>query len=120
MICNTYTHTYTQNCTKSCVDNCFENDPNVNIVYKRIPVHDIRSENILAHVDAACNFIEGVQKQQGKVLVHCLMGISRACTFTIGHLMRENGNDISLTFCAFCVPIYRIHLQAHWTLHCNF
>ncbi|KAG6868111.1 hypothetical protein C0993_007489 [Termitomyces sp. T159_Od127] len=45
-----------------------------------IAVDDSEYDNILIHLPTACDFIEAALKDNGKVLVHCVMGISRSAT----------------------------------------
>ena len=45
-----------------------------------IPVHDSELENLLIHLVEACRFIENALKQDGRILLHCVMGISRSTT----------------------------------------
>ena len=45
-----------------------------------IPVEDSEFENLLVHLPVACSFIQNAVDAGGKVLVHCVMGISRSAT----------------------------------------
>ena len=45
-----------------------------------IPVQDSEFENLLVHLPIACRFIQDALDAGGKVLVHCVMGISRSAT----------------------------------------
>ncbi|KDQ29856.1 hypothetical protein PLEOSDRAFT_1096743 [Pleurotus ostreatus PC15] len=45
-----------------------------------IAVHDSEYENLLIHLPNACRFIQAAMDNGGKVLVHCVMGISRSTT----------------------------------------
>jgi dual specificity phosphatase 12 len=45
-----------------------------------IPVQDSEYEDILVHLPEACRFIRGAINGGGRVLVHCVMGISRSAT----------------------------------------
>ncbi|KAF4575458.1 hypothetical protein EYR40_004804 [Pleurotus pulmonarius] len=45
-----------------------------------IAVHDSEYENLLIHLPNACRFIQAAMENGGKVLVHCVMGISRSTT----------------------------------------
>ena len=45
-----------------------------------IPVQDSEFENLLVHLPIACSFIQTALDAGGKVLVHCVMGISRSAT----------------------------------------
>ncbi|KAF9651237.1 DSPc-domain-containing protein [Thelephora ganbajun] len=53
-----------------------------------IPVQDSEFENLLVHLPIACSFIQGAIDAGGKVLVHCVMGVSRSATVTCAYLMR--------------------------------
>ena len=45
-----------------------------------IPVQDSEFENLLIHLPIACRFIQDALDAGGKVLVHCVMGVSRSAT----------------------------------------
>ena len=45
-----------------------------------IPVEDSELENLLIHLPEACRFIHNALEQGGRVLIHCVMGISRSTT----------------------------------------
>ena len=45
-----------------------------------IPLHDTEYEDLLIHLPKTCEFIQAALSQGGKVLVHCVMGISRSTT----------------------------------------
>jgi hypothetical protein len=45
-----------------------------------IPVDDSQYSDILIELPKACQFIEEAISEGGKVLVHCVMGISRSAT----------------------------------------
>ncbi|KAG6808901.1 hypothetical protein H0H93_016355, partial [Arthromyces matolae] len=53
-----------------------------------IPIEDTEYDNILIQLPTACEFIEAALKSQGKVLVHCVMGISRSTTVIAAYLMK--------------------------------
>lgn len=46
-----------------------------------IPVQDSELDNLLIHLPEACNFIQNALDQEGgRILLHCVMGISRSIT----------------------------------------
>lgn len=45
-----------------------------------IPVQDSELENLLIHLSEACRFIQNALDQGGRILLHCVMGISRSIT----------------------------------------
>ena len=57
------------------------------IAVMHIKVSDWDTEPISKFFHAAHEFIE---KSPGKVLVHCLAGVSRSCTVVVAHLMLKN------------------------------
>ncbi|KAG6908359.1 hypothetical protein DXG01_005177 [Tephrocybe rancida] len=54
-----------------------------------IAVDDSEYDNILIHLPDACQFIEAALKCDGKVLVHCVMGISRSTTVVAAYRRPE-------------------------------
>ncbi|KIL58965.1 hypothetical protein M378DRAFT_27261 [Amanita muscaria Koide BX008] len=58
-----------------------------------IAVHDSEYEDLLIHLPRACRFIESAVSGGGKVLVHCVMGISRSATVVAAYLMKSKGMD---------------------------
>ncbi|KAF9780038.1 protein-tyrosine phosphatase-like protein [Thelephora terrestris] len=52
-----------------------------------IPVQDSEFENLLVQLPAACSFIQNAIDGGGKVLVHCVMGVSRSATVICAYLM---------------------------------
>ncbi|KAM4704254.1 dual specificity protein phosphatase 8-like [Rhinophrynus dorsalis] len=59
--------------------------------FLRIPINDSYCEKILPWLSAAVEFIEKVELVNGKVLVHCLAGISRSAAVAIAYIMRSMG-----------------------------
>ncbi|KAF8076945.1 protein-tyrosine phosphatase-like protein [Lyophyllum atratum] len=53
-----------------------------------IAVEDTEYDNILIHLPNACQFVEGALDHGGRVLVHCVMGVSRSVTVLAAYLMR--------------------------------
>ncbi|KAL2610871.1 hypothetical protein R1flu_022563 [Riccia fluitans] len=52
-----------------------------------VPLRDMESENLLDHLEASMDFIEKGRKN-GRVLVHCLAGVSRSAAVILAYLMR--------------------------------
>lgn len=55
--------------------------------YKVVNIMDLPTQNILAHLDRAVEFINKVVTGGGRVLVHCHAGISRSATTVIAYFM---------------------------------
>lgn len=68
------------------VPNYFENSCS-EIKYKRIPVYDASSSDLLSRADEMVEFISN-GLHHGGVLVHCQKGVSRSATAVIMFLMR--------------------------------
>ncbi|KAM4675135.1 dual specificity protein phosphatase 16 isoform 1-T3 [Discoglossus pictus] len=62
--------------------------------FLRVPVNDSFCEKILPWLDKSVDFIEKAKASNGRVLVHCLAGISRSATIAIGYIMKRM--DMSL------------------------
>ncbi len=55
--------------------------------YLHIHIDDTPLENIAQYFGLACEFIEEAHRKKGKVLVHCMAGMSRSCTICAAWLM---------------------------------
>ncbi|RNA03395.1 Dual specificity phosphatase [Brachionus plicatilis] len=55
--------------------------------YKQIPADDNFYYNIRLNFEEAFQMIDEARQTNGKILVHCAMGISRSATIVIGYLM---------------------------------
>ncbi len=67
---------------------CLKPDFIADAQFLRIPVNDGHGARILPFFDIAYQFIEKCRKNDMKVLVHCLAGISRSPTLAIAFLMK--------------------------------
>jgi dual specificity phosphatase 12 len=56
-----------------------------------INVHDSEYEDLLIHLPRACRFVEDAVSRGGRVLVHCVMGVSRSSTVVAAY--RACGGD---------------------------
>lgn len=72
------------------IDNFFPGE----FKYKNIRVYDEESTDLLRFFDDTYKFIKEAKDCNGKVLVHCKMGISRSATITICYLMKEYSKDL--------------------------
>ncbi|KIJ69673.1 hypothetical protein HYDPIDRAFT_104261 [Hydnomerulius pinastri MD-312] len=66
-----------------CTEHAFDPQPNA----LTIAVQDSEYEDLLIHLPVACKFIQSALEHSGKVLVHCVMGISRSTTVVCAYLM---------------------------------
>lgn len=56
-------------------------------IYKKIPLADSVSEDLLQYIEEGTSFIAEGMKHKG-VLVHCRFGISRSSAIVIAYLMK--------------------------------
>ncbi|XP_075047296.1 dual specificity protein phosphatase 8-like [Mixophyes fleayi] len=79
--------THVLNVSNSCPKPAFISDNH----FLRIPINDSYCEKILPWLSTAVEFIGKVELVHGKVLVHCLAGISRSAAVAIAYIMRSMG-----------------------------
>ncbi|XP_073458362.1 dual specificity protein phosphatase 8-like [Aquarana catesbeiana] len=79
--------THVLNVSYSCPKPVFISDNH----FLRIPINDSYCEKILPWLSAAVEFIGKVELVNGRVLVHCLAGISRSAAVAIAYIMRLMG-----------------------------
>ena len=62
--------------------------------YLTLPLRDVRRETIYPVFTKSSDFIKNaIQNEEGKVLVHCVCGVSRSATLVAAYLIREFGFD---------------------------
>jgi dual specificity phosphatase 12 len=64
------------------------------LTYHFVPIEDTPNVNILQHIPSTVDFIHNALSQNGRVLVHCMAGISRSASLAIAYIMKTD----SLTF----------------------
>jgi len=75
----------------TCVINASTEAPDVNyesIQCTRIRLEDNPACNIGIHFDLVADKIDKVRRERGKVLVHCIAGVSRSATLVLAYLMK--------------------------------
>lgn len=82
--------THILNVTKE-IDNFYPGD----FKYKNIRVYDEEATDLLRYFEDTYRFIKDAKERNGKVLIHCKMGISRSATVTISYHMKEYDKDLS-------------------------
>ena len=61
------------------------------IEYKQIPADDYDSFDLQSYFTEMTDFIHQCLLNQGKIIVHCLMGVSRSATTVMAYLIRFQG-----------------------------
>ncbi|VDD74924.1 unnamed protein product [Mesocestoides corti] len=68
--------------------NVFEKDGKIK--YLRVAVHDTTLADLRPHFKPAIDFIDSARNSGGKVLVHCMAGVSRSATLVIAYLVTHS------------------------------
>ena len=84
--------THVLNSTRE-IDNFFP----AHFVYHNVREYDEEATDLLKYFDGTYKFIRAAREKEGKVLVHCKMGISRSASVTISYLMKERGTPLEET-----------------------
>ncbi len=74
----------------NCAVECLESFPN-NVKYCHLKLNDMPSFKILPHLERATSFINQAKINNGIILVHCQMGISRSTSCVIAYMIRYMG-----------------------------
>jgi len=61
--------------------------------YLTLPLRDVRSETIFTTFRDSSEFIQNALDEGGKVLIHCIAGVSRSATLVAAYLIKEYGLD---------------------------
>jgi len=57
------------------------------IEYCQCPLQDLSTDTITKYFDVTIDFIDRVKYEKGRILVHCLAGVSRSATLVIVYIM---------------------------------
>ncbi|KNC87803.1 hypothetical protein SARC_00060 [Sphaeroforma arctica JP610] len=79
--------THILNVAKECIP---QSDNNQDMRYKNIPLLDSTEEDILSVLEESILFIDTAKDSNGKILVHCVGGISRSVAVILAYLVRTN------------------------------
>ncbi|XP_043915004.1 dual specificity protein phosphatase 8 isoform X2 [Protopterus annectens] len=79
--------TYVLNASNNCPKPDFISESH----FMRIPVNDNYCEKLLPWLDKSTEFIDKAKLSNGRVIVHCLAGISRSATIAIAYVMKTMG-----------------------------
>lgn len=82
---------YVLNCASLEVplDKTFYEENGIKMNYLSFPANDDINYNMTQHLSDAFNFIEDCRKSNGKILIHCLMGINRSGFITAAYVMKQ-------------------------------
>ncbi len=72
-------------CTVLGLDPTFPDD----FIYKNIHTRDASDEEIIKYFDECCDFIDEAIKNDGKILIHCICGVSRSTSIVIAYLIKR-------------------------------
>ncbi|KAI0053766.1 phosphatases II [Auriscalpium vulgare] len=91
-----------------------------------IPIQDSEYEDLLVYLPEACRFIQAALDGGGRVLVHCVMGISRSATVIAAYLMMtrrmnpQNAIALIKRSRPRVLPNYGFIKQLHVFAACNY
>jgi protein-tyrosine phosphatase len=66
--------------------------PNPSRTYKHIELDDI--DDITPHIGTIISYISSAMQQNGRVLIHCALGLNRSAAATIAYLCHHHHNNI--------------------------
>lgn len=90
--------------------------------FLNIPVRDIHSEDMIAHLPTTTTFINDALASGGKVFIHCVCGVSRSATIVAAWLRSRHPNEDvdaaisriqSVRKCVNPIPAFREQLRAN-------
>jgi dual specificity phosphatase 12 len=93
--------------------------------YHFCPLVDDESDDVLLHIEGACNIIDKCLMSGRNVLVHCAQGVSRSVTIITGYIMKQQCLDFTSAYDQVCsrYPVanmadnFREQLRSYGTLY---
>jgi len=67
-------------------------------IYKHVSIMDLPDTDITSYFDECFAFIDSALDTGGRILVHCMAGVSRAASIVIGYLMKAKNMDFETAF----------------------
>lgn len=67
-------------------------------IYKHVSIMDLPDTDIVSYFDECFAFIDSALDTGGRILVHCMAGVSRAASVVIGYLMKAKDMDFQTAF----------------------
>jgi len=78
----------------NCAVECLESFPS-EVKYCHLKINDLPMFRILPYLDKAADFINQAEINNGKILVHCQLGISRSTSCVIAYMIKYKGYNLS-------------------------
>lgn len=85
--------THVVNCAVDC-GNDFHDSDEISVRYLHLGMYDLPSQQIEQFAVAGHLFIEEARAQNGRVLVHCVAGVSRSATIAAAHLFLSKQHSV--------------------------
>ena len=73
-------------------DSNFDDAPSLTV--RRVALRDSQDQSLLPYLDDLVDFVCQAVSSGGKVVVHCLAGVSRSASVVIAYLVRERGMSL--------------------------
>eukprot|EP01134_Creolimax_fragrantissima_P001406 CFRG1406T1 len=87
--------THVLNVAKECTQPL---EKSLGLQYKNVPLLDSTEEDILSILEETIRFIDDAKLSSGKVLVHCVGGISRSVSVVLAYLVRTHGMTLDTAY----------------------
>ena len=68
------------------------------IKYLNIPILDSVGQNLKSYLSNAINFIDDAHDNDGKILVHCMGGVSRSVSLVTAYLMKSQNRKLDIAY----------------------